>query len=70
MKKLAITLSKRGTEEKVLKVFDTKREALNAGPEYRKVYTREDGLLSCISGNFDEHNNRVDNSCIFYTAWI
>lgn len=70
MKKFAITLTKRGTAEQVINVFDTKKEALVAGAEYRKVYTRDDGLLSCISGNFDEENNRVDSSCIFYTAWI
>ena len=70
MKKFAITLTKRGTAEQVIDVFDTKKEAYEAGPEYRRMYTREDGLLRCIAGNFDEENNRVDDSCIFYTAWI
>ena len=70
MKKFALTLTKRGKGEQVIQVFPTKKEAMMAGAEYRKIYSREDGLLSCISGNFDENDKRMDNSCIFYTAWI
>ena len=70
MKKFAITLTKRGTQDRVIEVFPSKKEAYAAGPRYRKIYNRSDGLLSMISGNFDEEDNRLDDSCIFYTAWI
>lgn len=69
MKKFAIEFT-HGDDETILELFDTKEQAMAAGEQYRKQYTREQGLLSCILADFDENGNRIGNSYRFYDAWL
>lgn len=69
MKKFAIELTK-GDDETILALFDTKEEAMAVGEQYRKQYTREQGLVSCILTDFDEKGNRVGNSYRLYHSWL
>lgn len=69
MKKFAIELTK-GNEETILALFDTKEEAMAAGEQYRKQYSREQGLINCILAEFDEKGNMVGNSYHLYHSWL
>lgn len=69
MKKFAIELTK-GDDEKILAIFDTKEEAMAAGEQYRKQYSREQGLVSCILADFDNDGNRVGNAYRLYNSWL
>lgn len=69
MKKFAIELTK-GDDEIILALFDTKEEAMAAGEQYCKQYSREQGLVSCIFADFDEKGNRVGNSYRLYHSWL
>ena len=68
MTKYAIKLTKDDTGT-ILAIFESKEAAINAGAEYRKQYPREQGLISCISADFDESNNMVGNSYRLLEAW-
>lgn len=68
MTKYAIKLTKDDTTT-ILEIFESKDAAINAGAEYRKQYTREQGLISCISADFDENNNMVGNSYRLLESW-
>lgn len=68
MTKYAIKLTKDDTST-ILAIFETKDVAMKAGAEYRKEYTREQGLISCISADFDESNNMVGNSYRLLESW-
>lgn len=68
MKKFAIELVK-GNNTTILKTFDTKDEALTAGKEYRKKYTRDQGLIDCIYAEFDENDNMTDKSYKLFETW-
>lgn len=69
MKKFAITLT-HGNDKTILALFDTKEEAMAAGEQYRKKFTREQGLVSCILADFDERENMVGNSYHLYHSWL
>lgn len=45
MKKFAITLT-HGNDKTILALLDTKEEAMAAGEQYRKQYSRKQGLLT------------------------
>lgn len=68
MTKYAIKHTKDDTTT-ILEIFESKDAAINAGTEYRKQYTREQGLISCISADFDENNNMVGNSYRLLESW-
>lgn len=68
MTKYAIKLTKDDTIT-ILAIFESKDAAINSGAEYRKQYTREQGLISCISAAFDENNNMVGNSYRLLASW-
>ena len=68
MTKYAIKLTKDDIST-ILAIFESRDSALNAGAEYRKQYTREQGLISCISAVFDESNNIVGNSYRLLESW-
>lgn len=68
MTKYAIKLTKDDTIT-ILAIFESKAAAMNAGAEYRKQYTREQGLVSCISADFDKNNNMVGNSYRLLASW-
>lgn len=68
MTKYAIKFTKDNTI-KILAIFESKDAAMNVGAEYRKQYTREQGLISCISADFDENNNMVGNSYRLLESW-
>lgn len=61
MKKFAIKLT-HGDDVKILAVYDDKPAAMAAGAEYRKIVSRDKGLLSLIEGEFDDDGNMVGNA--------
>lgn len=66
MKKFAIEVTK-GDTETVIAVRDTKEEARAFGDEYFKTMSRDQGILTLFSGEFDENNQRVNMSeCVYY----
>ena len=69
MKKYAIELTK-GDNEIILETFESKEQAMAAGEGYRKKYTREQGLLSCILADFDEENNMIGNNYRLFHSWL
>jgi len=60
MLKFAIKLTK-DNDSTILAVFDDKDTAMSAGSEYRKQYSWDMGLLSCILADFDE-NDKIGGS--------
>lgn len=58
MKKYAIKLTK-NDDQKILEIFENKEIAMKSGLEYRKRYSREDGLLSLVEATFDENGNMI-----------
>ncbi len=68
MNKFAIKLVK-GDDNTILETFDTRQEALDAGPKYRAKYPREQGLISCIQANFDEEDHLVGTMYKLLDAW-
>lgn len=58
MKKFGIEITK-GNEEILVDTFDDKDEAMAFGADYFKTMKREDGVLTCFEGEFDELGNRV-----------
>lgn len=69
MIKFAVTLTK-GDNRKVLEVCDTKEQAMEKGAEYRNQFSMDSGILSCISAEFDENNNRTDKKYNLIHSWI
>ena len=69
MIKFAVTLTK-GDNRKILEICDTKDEAIAKGEKHRKSLTMDSGILSCISAEFDENNNRLNNTYKLIHSWI
>lgn len=69
MMKYAIKLTK-GDNYKILETFDTKDAAMIAGAEYRKQYSRDSGLLSCIEAEFDDQGNMVGTTYKLHESFI
>ena len=67
MKKFAIKLTK-GDDYKIIEIFENKDAALAAGAEYRKQYSRDAGLLSCIEADIDA--GRIVGSYKLYESFI
>lgn len=53
----------------VLEVFTSKDDALKAGAVYRKMYSHNDGIISCIEAEFDSRRRRSGNSFKLYEVW-
>lgn len=68
MKKFAIEVTK-GNTSTVIKTFETKEEAMQFGAEYFKTMPRDAGVLTCFEGEFDEQENRTDNSERIFHVW-
>lgn len=68
MKKFAVEITK-GNTETVIAVRDTKEEAKAFGDEYFKTMSRDQGILTLFSGEFDEDNQRVDMSERVHHIW-
>ena len=68
MQKYAIELIK-GNKERILETFLEKDEALKAGEKYRRQYSRDDGLISCICADFDENDNITGKSYKLFETW-
>ncbi len=68
MEKFAIKLVK-DDNSTILETFEDKDVALAAGAKYRKKYTREQGLISCIQAEFDENGNMVGGKYKLVDAW-
>ena len=58
MKKFGIEITK-GNEEILVDTFDDKDKAMSFGADYFKTMKREDGVLTCFEGEFDELGNRL-----------
>lgn len=69
MKKFAIEVTK-GDVCTILKTFDDKESAMTAGVEFRKQYTREQGLLSCIEANFNENDQMIGSDFKLCYSWL
>lgn len=69
MIKFAVTITK-GDNRKILEICDTKDEAMEKGEKHRKSLTMDSGILSCISADFDENNNRTDKKYNLIHSWI
>ncbi len=63
----AITLVKDNTE-KVLAYFANMTDAMKAGPSYREQYTKDQGLVACVSAEFDDADH-ITGSYRFHGAW-
>ena len=68
MKKFAVEITK-GDTETVIAVRDTKEEAKAFGDEYFKTMSRDQGILTLFSGEFDKDNQRVDMSECVHHIW-
>lgn len=66
--KFAIKLVK-DNDNTILETFDTKEQALAAGEKYSAQFTRAQGFVSCIQGEFDENNNLVGNRYKLIHGW-
>lgn len=69
MRKFAICITK-GNKEKIVSIYLTREEAMKNGATVSKQITRADGIVSCISADFDEEGNRTDNKSRLYHAWL
>ena len=67
--KYAITLTKEDTKT-VLYVSENKDDAMNYGNEKYKELTHGDGVLSCISADFDDDNNIIGNKYSLLHSWL
>lgn len=61
MKRFAIKLTK-GDDVTILCVKDTKEEAMKMGEAFKKQYSRESGLLTCIEADFNDENQMIGTS--------
>lgn len=69
MIKYAISITKENNK-KILAICDTKEQAMEKGEEYKKQFSKDSGILSCISADFDENNNRTDKKYKLIHSWI
>ena len=70
MIKFALLLTK-GDVETVLETFETKEEAIKRGNELHTQYTSVQGLLNCVSTEFDENNKMTNpNTQRVYKCWL
>lgn len=67
--KYAITLTKEDTKT-VLYVSKTKEDAMAFGNEKCNELTRSDGVLSCISAEFDADNHIIGNKYSLLHSWL
>ena len=67
--KYAITLTKEDTKT-VLFVSETKEDAMNFGNKKCNELTRNDGVLSCISAEFDVDNHIIGNKYSLLHTWL
>ena len=67
--KYAITLTKEDTKT-VLYVSETKEDAMNFGNKKSCELTRNDGVLSCISAEFDADNHIIGNKYSLLHTWL
>lgn len=47
-----------------------KRASNGKGAEYRKQFSMDSGILSGISADFDENNNRTDKKYNLIHSWV
>ena len=67
--KYAITLTKEDTKT-VLYVSETKEDAMAFGNKKSGELTRNDGVLSCISAEFNEDNHIIGNKYSLIHSWL
>ena len=59
-----------GDERTLLKTYSTKEDALAAGPVYRQCYSPRQGLIGCISSEFDQSDQRISSAYRIHGAWF
>lgn len=67
--KYGITLTKEDTKT-VLYVSEIKEDAMNFGNKKCNELTRNDGVLSCISAEFDADNHIIGNKYSLLHTWL
>ena len=67
--KYAITLTKEDTKT-VLYVSETKEDAMAFGDKKSGEFTHNDGVLSCISAEFDGDNHIIGNKYSLLHSWL
>ena len=67
--KYAITLTKEDIKT-VLYVSEIKEDAMNFGNKKCNELTRNDGVLSCISAEFDVDNHIIGNKYSLLHTWL
>ena len=67
--KYAITITKENTKM-VLYVSENKDDAMSFGNEKCNELTRNDGVLSCISAEFDADNHIIGNKYSLLHTWL
>lgn len=69
MRKFAICITK-GSQERIVSTHLTRKEAMENGEKVNEQITRAEGIVSCISADFDEDGNRTDNKSRLYHVWL
>ena len=69
MKKFALELIN-GEEHTLLSTYSTKEDALAAGPIYRQRYSPRQGLIGCISSEFDCNDRQISSEYRIHGAWF
>lgn len=69
MVKFALELIK-GEERTLLKTYNTKEDALAAGPIYRQRYSPRQGLIGCISSEYDHNDRQISDTYRIHGAWF
>lgn len=69
MKKFAVCIVK-GDDVKIISVHLSKDEALENGEIANKQLLKNAGIVSCISGDFDDNNKLIENKYQIHKAWI
>lgn len=69
MLKYAICLTK-DNNRTILQTHEKEVDAMAAGEQLRKRYSRDKGLLSCILADFDTNNVMQGQSYRLFHSWI
>ena len=68
LKKFAVEITK-GNTETVIAVRNTREEAEAFAEEYVKTMSKDQGLLTLFSGEFDENDQRIDMNERILRIW-
>lgn len=69
MKKFAICIVK-GNEQKIVSTHDIKDEAIKNGDKVNNQLSKDEGVVSCIFGEFDKNNNLISKNSVIHKVWL